>query len=132
VVKKREGFKVEKQNNSYNILGGLTDGGLVSAQGICRRTVTARTQLGSDLSSRERSGSVADRKTEMCSIFDIYDKCVAKECDDHMLCSYRERNAAQTRYSLWWPAQWAPTTQHQSPPRGLVNSPAHTYKCALT
>jgi len=20
---------------------------------------------------------------------------------------YRERNAAQTKYSLWWPAQWA-------------------------
>ena len=37
-------------------------------------------QLGSELSSRERSGSVADRKTEMCSIFDVYDKCVRKEC----------------------------------------------------
>jgi len=36
----------------------------------------------------------------MCSISDIYDKCVAKECDDHELFSYRERNAAQTRYSL--------------------------------
>ena len=56
----------------------------------------------------------------------------AKECVNHEKFSYRERNAAQTRYSLWWPAQWAPTTQHQSPPCGLVNSPTHTYKCALT
>jgi len=36
----------------------------------------------------------------------------AKECVDHEKSSYRERNAAQTRYSLWWLAQWAPTTQH--------------------
>jgi len=27
------------------------------------------------LSSREGPGSVADRKTEMCTIFDVYDKC---------------------------------------------------------
>jgi len=31
----------------------------------------------------------------MCSISDIYNRCVAKECDDHELFSYRERNAAQ-------------------------------------
>jgi len=54
------------------------DRGLVSAQGISRRTGTARTQLSWDLLSREQSGSVTDRKTEMCSIFDVYDKCVRK------------------------------------------------------
>jgi len=26
----------------------------------------------------EKTRSVADRKTEMCSIFDVYDKCVHK------------------------------------------------------
>jgi len=44
---------------------------------ICRR-ISAMTQLSAELSSRERPGSVADRKTEMCSIFDVYDKCVRK------------------------------------------------------
>jgi len=45
---------------------------------ICRRTGTEMTQLSAELSSRERPGSVTDRKTEMCSIFDVYDKCVPK------------------------------------------------------
>jgi len=62
----------------YNWVLLRIDGGLVSAKGICRGTGAARTHLGSDLLSRERSWSVADRKTEMCSISDIYDKSVRK------------------------------------------------------
>jgi len=59
----------------------------------------------------------------MCSIFDVYDKCVREGVKNDRQMMNRERNAAQTRYSLWWPAQWAlSTTQHQSPPRGLVIS----------
>ena len=69
----------------------------------------------------------------MGSIFDVYDKCVRKEGVLIIRSDRTEKgNTVQTRYSLWWPAQWAPTIEHQSPPRGLVNSPAHTHKCALT
>jgi len=62
-----------------------------------------------ELSSRERPGSVADRKTEMFSIFNVSDKYVRKGVSVRSAgCAmYRERNAAQTKYSLWWPAQWA-------------------------
>jgi len=45
---------------------------------ICRRKSAAVTQLGSEQSSRERPGTVGDRKTQMCSIFDVYDKCVRR------------------------------------------------------
>jgi len=87
-----------------------------------------------ELSSRERPGSVIDRKTEMCSIFDVYDNCVRKgvSARSARCVMYGERNAAQTRYSLWWPAQWA--LYHTTPATALRSghSTAHTCKCALT
>jgi len=68
-----------------------------------------------------------------CVRYPIYmTSMFTKESVDHEWLSYRERNPAQTRYSLWWPAQSTSTTRHQSPLCGLVNSPAHTYKYALT
>jgi len=49
---------------------------------ICRRTSTARTHLWAELPSRERPRSVADRKAEMCSIFDVsyMTSVFAEEC----------------------------------------------------
>jgi len=88
---------------------------------ICRRTSTAVTQLGSELSSEGRSRNGSDRKTEMCSIFDVYDKCVRKgvknDCKGDQVMMNRERDAARV---CGGPHSGLSTTQHQSPPRGLV------------
>jgi len=90
--------------------------------------------LGAVVTRKIPNGS--DRKTEMCSIFDVYDKCVRKgvknDCKGDQVMMNRERNAAQTRYSLWWPAQWA--LYHTTPVTAARSghSPAHTHKCALT
>ena len=57
-----------------------SDGGLVMHREIGRRTGAAMSQLGAERSSRGRPRSVADRKTEMCSIFDVYDKMCSQRC----------------------------------------------------
>jgi len=45
---------------------------------ICRRTSTAVTQLWLRAVVTRKTPNGSDRKTEICSIFDVYDKCVRK------------------------------------------------------
>ena len=75
---------------------------------ICRRTSTAMTQLWLNC-RHEKDPSQWPIGKLRCSIFDVSDKCVRKGVSVRSAgCAmYRERNAAQTKYSLWWPAQWA-------------------------
>ena len=47
---------------------------------LCHRTGAVMLQLGTERSSQGRPRSVADRKTEMCSIFDVYDKMCSQRC----------------------------------------------------
>jgi len=63
-----------------------------------------------------------------CVRYPIYMTSVLQRSVMTMSCSRTEKGT-QLRLDT---VCWAPTTQNQSPPRGLVNSPAHTYMCALT
>jgi len=102
---------------------------------ICRRTSTAMAQIWVELSSPERPGSVADRKTEMCSIFDIWYmiSVFTKECKVMLWNDVTEKGTqlrldticggSHSGLSTTWHQsqhQSQPQLYRQSPPRNLA------------
>ena len=73
----------------------VTNGGLAYSQ---RNRPSYRRRNEIAMSRTVVARSVADSKTEMCLILDVYDRCVHKGvCKGG---SYRERNATQNIYTL--------------------------------
>ena len=86
---------------------------------ICRRTSTAMAPLWAELSPRERPGSVADKETDMCSIFDVNGKCVRKGVSVRSEGDRFTEKGTQLRLDIIQvcsgPHSRLSITQHQSP-----------------